>query len=328
MDGTATGSTAVFNAEHFSIYVVSVNGEKVNLGDEDEIELNIDDTAVIECDINNKWHSHNWKIKGSGSQYIEILSRNGNRVEIRAIKETHEDVQVKLYCGNSDNNKIKITVVDSSSENKEVSLKFNANGGNNAPESIKGQANDIVTLPDAGNMTHEEGYTFMGWGKTAESGMANSSDKIHLSLAGETYTLTKDETLYAVWATSQYAEYYIRLDGQIPHEPGSYSSSAYTDSSDSMTGTVKYNTFYANTSGVNSHLDEIPGTTAIREACNAKVSEGIYFGDGSQYMGCEDDTEFESNYYVLWYVIKQNPIHVDGVLLKKDLYNVTYDQTL
>ena len=322
VDGTATGSTAVFNAEHFSIYVVG--GTYTIDPDTGVILLAVGDTITLECDENHS--KHDWKLKNNkdsnDKKYVKIDGNDEGKTVTLEGKRVSGNNLITVYCKN-DNNRTYIKVVDSSSVNKVVWLTFNANGGYNAPAAITGKVDDKVTLPDAGNMTHEEGYTFMGWGKTAKSGMANSSDKI-IYPAGETYTLTKSETLYAIWATSQEAEYYIRLDGQIPQEPGSYSESAYTASSDDMKGTVKYNTFYANTSGVDSHLDVKPSTSAIRNACNDKVGE-IKFGDGTDYEFCDSDDKFESEYYVLWYVIKQSPIHVDGVLLKKDLYNVTYD---
>ena len=322
VDGTATGSTAVFNAEHFSIYVVG--GTYTIDPDTGVILLAVGDTITLECDGNH--NEHDWKLKNNkdsnDKKYVKIDGNDEGKTVTLEGKRVSGNNLITVYCKN-DNNRTYIKVVDSSSVNKVVWLTFNANGGYNAPAAITGKVDDKVTLPDAGNMTHEEGYTFMGWGKTAKSGMANSSDKI-IYPAGETYTLTKSETLYAIWATSQEAEYYIRLDGQIPQEPGSYSESAYTASSDDMKGTVKYNTFYANTSGVDSHLDVKPSTSAIRNACNDKVGE-IKFGDGTDYEFCDSDDKFESEYYVLWYVIKQSPIHVDGVLLKKDLYNVTYD---
>ena len=162
---------------------------------------------------------------------------------------------------------------------------------------------------------------------TSEGGKAAQSSGGNVTIYPEGYdwTVEGNVTLYAVWASESEAHYFVRLDGQIPTEPGSYVASAYTDDAKTMHGTVKYNTFYADSvNGVDSHLGTVPNTTAIRTACNAKVGS-ITFGDGSKYTSCASDTDFNANYYVLWYVVKQDPIHVDGVLLKRDLYNVTYD---
>ena len=211
-----------------------------------------------------------------------------------------------------------------------MTLTFHANGGTNAPAAITvalDAENKEIILPGQGSMSRS-GYTFMGWGETANSGMADQSNGGDVTIypAGYAWLIEESKTLYAVWAQSDEAYYFVRLDGSIPTEPGSYSASAYTDQTANMKGTVRYNTFYANTvDGVDDHLGTIPSTSAIRNACNSKAGS-IRFGDGSGYTQCRTDQEFEEKYYVLWYVIKQkNPIHVDGVLLKKNLYNVSYN---
>ena len=214
-------------------------------------------------------------------------------------------------------------------------IKFNRNGGSvTAPADITTDEDGNFTFPDKGSMTRR-GYTFMGWGQLNNTGHCDTSgsdpmDAAHYSIyePGDSRQVSRDTTYYAVWAKSESAQYFIRLDGTVPREPGNYDTSLYTDAVGSGK-TVRLNTFYANSNvadnGVYSHLGTQPTTTEIMNACNAKASS-IRFGDGSRYERCSTAAEFESKYYVIWYVVKvAGNIHVDGSLLKKNLYNVTYE---
>ncbi len=267
-------------------------------------------------------NSHEWT---TGDSNIAVVSGSGSTGTVQGINAgtvtiTHRYNKGKKWTSET----FQVTVVGT-----EYTLTFHANGGSNAPSAITvayDAENKEVILPDQGSM-RRDGYTFMGWGETEKSGMANQSNGGDVTIypAGYTWLIEENKTLYAVWAQkNREAYYFVRLDGNIPDEPGNYGASDYTDELESMKGIVKYDTFYADTiNGVNDHLGTIPSTRAIREACNAKASK-IRFGDGSGYIPCQTDSEFEEKYYVLWYVIKQS-IHVDGVLLKKNLYNVIYN---
>ena len=205
-----------------------------------------------------------------------------------------------------------------------ITVTFDSNGGAGTVDPIVVTTAGLVILP-SGNGLSNLGATFMGWGRTPNAGkdnVGNAGFDVTIYPAGGSMQVDHDITLYAVWAVSGNATYFVRLNGVIPTEPGSFGKADYTSG---MAGTVKYNTFYANSSGVDSHLGTTPTVSEIRSKCNEKVGS-IKFTDGSAYTACDSDEEFAANYYVRWYVIKteQDGVHVDGVLLKRTLYSLTY----
>lgn len=143
---------------------------------------------------------------------------------------------------------------------------FDPNEGNGeCPSPV--EVEKRITLPSGDRLTRENAK-FMGWGIYKDSGLTKHNDHRVFYLAGSEVAIEKDTTFYAVWATSADANYFIRLDGQIPVEPANPPTTEYTTG---LSGSVKYNTFYANASGVNEHLNTIPQTKDIRELCNKKA---------------------------------------------------------
>jgi len=66
---------------------------------------------------------------------------------------------------------------------------FNLNTGTGtAPSSVTGAAGTSVTLPDGTGITPPTNKTFAGWGETSDA-----------VTALESYTISKDATLYAVY---------------------------------------------------------------------------------------------------------------------------------
>lgn len=66
---------------------------------------------------------------------------------------------------------------------------FNLNTGTGtAPASVTGAAGTSVTLPDGTGITPPTNKTFAGWGDTSDA-----------ATALESYTISKDATLYAVY---------------------------------------------------------------------------------------------------------------------------------
>ena len=70
-----------------------------------------------------------------------------------------------------------------------VSFDLNTGTGTE-PASVVGEVGDSVTLPDGTGITAPEGKEFKGWGETADA-----------TEALESYTISEDATLYAVYAT-------------------------------------------------------------------------------------------------------------------------------
>ena len=61
-------------------------------------------------------------------------------------------------------------------------------GTGTAPDSVTGAAGTSVTLPDGTGITPPTNKTFAGWGETSDA-----------STVLESYTISKDATLYAVY---------------------------------------------------------------------------------------------------------------------------------
>ena len=61
-------------------------------------------------------------------------------------------------------------------------------GTGTAPDSVTGAAGTSVTLPDGTGITPPANKTFAGWGETSDA-----------ATALESYTISKDATLYAVY---------------------------------------------------------------------------------------------------------------------------------
>jgi len=84
---------------------------------------------------------------------------------------------------------------------------FNANGaGGNAPPAVTADSGCVITLPDKGNMAWTD-YLFYGW-SIHKSGMSGNNYG-----AGEPYTVTGNDTLYARWNEVYSPECYVTYHG-------------------------------------------------------------------------------------------------------------------
>lgn len=199
---------------------------------------------------------------------------------------------------------------------------FHANGGNApAPAFIEAERGTAITLPDYSGT--RQGYTFAGW--------SPGTDLVSLQYypvfpAGSTYVTEEDRiTLYAVW-NPQYTSkglFFVRLDGQIPDEPGDYAASDYTDETDEMSVsnaiqnhywvidkavTTIDDTYYAH----NGVSDQLLGFPTVKQVQDALRRHGKTFDPKTQYIH--------------WYVQKwqNNSWHIDGVLLQRNLMTIDY----
>lgn len=190
-----------------------------------------------------------------------------------------------------------------------VNVTFDNNGGTgDAPATVASASGKTITLPD--NTGTKSGYVFIGWSTDKD---ANASGSSHYSqtvyAAGAKFTVKdSNTTLYAIWSSSSTtdAQFFIRLDGQIPTEPQSHASSQYT-SAINIKGAIAAGKsyFYTNsTSGVAKQLTTTPTDAQIKAV----------------YPDYNSSTQ-----YVLWYVVKyESTWHIDGVLLDKAKVNLSY----
>ena len=236
-------------------------------------------------------------------------------------------------------------------------LTFNANGGSDTPDprtvTLKNGETYIVPTYTGTNSNK----VFVGWSSISDYvglNNKNGTDSVTGKKCDKRYQYSfypvgaeftmpdKDITLYAVWAsTNVNATFFIRLDGTIPTEPEGWDTELYT-SGITVQNCIKKAYFYTDSvNGVDSHLNSTPtaeqiATLVNKEAITDESGKNIYLTavGGKLYRVDElngsvskDDDNLITNteYYVLWYVIKNEEVwHVDGVLLSKEKVNLVY----
>lgn len=223
----------------------------------------------------------------------------------------------------------------------QVTLSFSTNGGSGSVASITGTSGTSVTLPDYEGT--RSGYTFLGWADSSAE-FPGGTEYRAIYEPGDSYVLPdSNKTLYAAWQSDNAAStdgyFYIRLDGQIPYEPGTYESADYTigikmsdvielqqwvvdvDTTKEIAGNCVDN-------NVTAVLTRVPSDELIQRVCS---EAGISYNPDTQY--------------ILWYVQKYNGLgaraldeetgiisgtngngwHIDGVLLDREKVAISYD---
>ncbi len=222
---------------------------------------------------------------------------------------------------------------------KQVTLYFNTNGGTGSVSSISGESGTMVTLPTYSGT--RSGYTFLGWAESRTDFPGGTGYRA-VYQPGSSYELpTSNKTLYAAWqsdtASAKDAYFYIRLDGTIPYEPGSYVASAYTigiQMKDAVTvqkwvvdvDTTKEVVGNHVSNDVTAVLSKVPSDELIAQVCDR------------EHISYNPDTQ-----YILWYVQKYQGLgtevinesgegfiangdgwHIDGVILDRAKVALTY----
>ena len=176
-------------------------------------------------------------------------------------------------------------------------LTYNANGGSGAPSAQTG-----TTLTISGTIPTKSDYTFKGW-STSSSATSVSYN------AGDSITITKNTTLYAVWSRT-YTLTYNAKDGYF----GAAHSSAET-----------YTIIYPN----NSINVTLKTTTPTREGYEF-VGWGAYSTTSDVYMQPREEITLTGNktIYAYW-TAKKYTVSFDGngVSVIPPVKNVTYDST-
>ena len=301
-----------FDVDHFTIYVVGGSMENSNADGSNNSRYNYYDALVgttiyLASDSARDY----WGIE-YGSTRAEITDSSDKTAAVQ-LNSTGK-VTVKHYNlttgwwgeSETDIEYYYINVVNSTN----VKITYNRNGAvGSAPSAVTQRAGTTITLPDAGDM-EKSGYTFVGWSTDSNATGAGKEHYLNTIYPGESeYTVpASNVTLYAVWAENSVdANFYIRLDGQIPTEPGGYDASEYS-SPIYIRNAIRYASFYTFTGegGVASRLYSLPTDDQIKNA----------------YSAYDPNTQ-----YVLWYVIKQesDSWHVDGVVLDKTKVTLSYD---
>ena len=315
-----------------------------------ETTVEVGSTITLTESSTSLWYS--WS---SSDDNIATVNGNWNTCTVTGVSPGTVTITCRFRSGRKNQtSQFNITVIEATG-NRTVT--FNANDGTgDAPEALTAAAGETITIPGPGNLT-KEGYTFVGWSTISnytDLGDISGTDSItgkkcnkgyqysFYPVGGEFTMPDKNITLYAVWASSNVnATFFIRLDGTIPNEPEGWDTKLYT-SGITVQNCIKEAYFYTDSvNGVDSHLNSTPTAAQIatlvnKEAITDESGKRIYLTavDGKLYRVDQpnasvrkDDDNLITNteYYVLWYVIKNEEVwHVDGVLLSKEKVNLVY----
>ena len=301
----STDKDVAFAADHFSIYAVvgmTSTDEDVDLAK----EVTMGDSFTLSADYKR---NSEWTVATSSPNGVLELGKTteewgwGSRVSKVSITAKKQGTAIVSYG----DIRIRVTVVK-----KQISVQFDKNGGSeSAPSSINTEQGESIILPEYTGTKKD--YVFAGWStdKDATSG-GSAHYTVPVYQPGDSYLAgDKNVTLYAVWASKDVnATFYIRLDNTIPTEPQGHAAASYTNGI-TVNGAIKTASFYANTTypGVLDQLNSVPTDRQIAAKCSEK---GITYNPETQY--------------VHWYVIKhESAWHVDGVLLNKRDYVLSYN---
>lgn len=357
-----TDSFSTFTLSYFygrarlsNIYVVDMNGNEI--GTDQTYDMNENSSVDLSTVIANASPGSNYTFVRADIETFggndSISSNNASNYSFVYIdkkwKLTNGKISYKVT-----NKNIYLVYKES---NGIVTVTFDANGGSTTPypRTMSGRVDSTIILPDYTGT--RSGYTFKGW---AEANTLLSDEYHDLYTPGSTYTLPDDGiTLYAVWDNDNYtnttATFYIRLDGTIPAEPGSFKSAFYT-SGTPITNTIKDQHWIVDTDGtkkvtttgsknggdknylennVTSALTSVPTNSQLKSDIN-NSSNSLGFNvninaSGELYVVSSTNSNYSANdlLYVHWYVQKLQDggsnWHVDGSLRVKSKVSITYD---
>ncbi len=354
VEGEESRSEIEFDAEHFTIYVISGTQSKPVK----KYTMQVGERITVYSDeiSYDRYNSPSWKTDEWGvvtildEGYRNVDGNNRPEATIRADKEG--DVTVTVSKREWDWGWQEITdsfLIHVEAEGPKT-VTFNGNG---ATGIVPNPITDIepgteITLPGADGL-HKNGYSFIGWSKEQTTDATKiGQGKVVIYPAGSEILVNESFTLYAIWVksspTDQAVHFFLRLDGVIQNEPSGAGASAYTGHYNSKTGqpaalsgmyfaaserVLKEAKFVTDPTGeaVVDNLNHLPTDQAIVNAINL-YSDDIESNYG--YVGEITLAEYQKNFRVIWYVVKipNDPDgywHVDGVLLLKDQVTLAYD---
>lgn len=330
-EAAANDGVEAYAYGRLTAYLVDTNGNRIS-------------TTTISTSGYNDWKSISNAVPSApdGYEYVEARANGVNGEVISKIKY-HDWYGWQYRTSNSywGSELDAIYFVYQSTGPVQVTLSFNTNGGSSSVDSISGTSGTSVTLPSYEGT--RSGYTFLGWADSSAE-FPGGTEYRAIYEPGDSYVLPdSNKTLYAAWqkeeADSTDAYFYIRLDGQIPYEPGKYESADYTigiKMEDAVTlqqwvvdvDTTKDIVGNCVSNNVTAVLTKLPSDALIQRVCEeANISY-------------DPDTQ-----YILWYVQKYQGLgtnaidesngnifgtdgegwHIDGVLLNRAKVAISYD---
>ena len=202
-----------------------------------------------------------YKYSADGINYTKIY----NEAEEGKIENLKSNDLYVIYAKAVDyvgNESEQNTVLNVKTLPRPFEVRYDANGGNNAPQSqIKYEAQSLVLTSD---VPTKIGYDFVGWSTSSTSNIVSY-------IPGSTYSKDESITLYAIWSASTNTKY------RVNHYTKNIGANTYSlYNTEDKTGTT------GEKLQVSSFVKQIPGFTySNSKVATIEVAEAVVSADGS-----------------------------------------------
>ena len=337
---TVSDGQVTFTANSFSSYAVvgyntiqaAVNAEGTENSDANTSEDNIALAANIISKTITKGKTETlkatksgsvdyWKVT-SGEDVVSIVTSNkgGWRQTAKATIQANKIGNATVTNGIDTWN---IKVVPNS-----YTVSFNINGGDGTtPSNVTVEESKIITLP-SGDAFSRSNYELVGWSENSNAIKTYENiGQYPIYPCGEKFEVTKNTTLYAVWAQNSgkfeaKLSVAVRTDGNTPGEPSINYDEVYKYYVENVTvdNILKYISPAKTVAGVAAVKTVL--TDAFYQMITAKNAENKgsstkpYYDPGTQYI----------EWYVVKYQNNDNTFHVDGTIKDKNVVTLSYEK--
>lgn len=217
-----------------------------------------------------------------------------------------------------------------------ITFKQNTNGDGTGGSqfTVTVEAGSSLTFPVCpSDWQTSETTIFVGWSTNYSGNTSDGSGAVFApnvqwnSDASTPVIINQNYTFYARWVTqgnSSYSAYFhIKFDGNIPFEPTNYGDNIAYSTWHRMSGEIYQQVNISNnTAAVANNIKNAPQLEEIYTVMSADSRFSTYYPD------VKDQDYFVNNYKVIWYVVKyatkDGDWHVDGIVVPKTSYMVTY----
>lgn len=217
-----------------------------------------------------------------------------------------------------------------------ITFKQNTNGDGTGGSqfTVTVEAGSSLTFPVCpSDWQTSETTIFVGWSTNYSGNTSDGSGAVFApnvqwnSDASTPVIINQNYTFYARWVTqgsSSYSAYFhIKFDGNIPFEPTNYGDNSAYSYWHRMSGEIYQQVNISNnTAAVANNIKNAPQLEEIYTVMSADSRFSTYYPD------VKDQDYFVNNYKVIWYVVKyatkDGDWHVDGIVVPKTSYMVTY----
>ena len=336
---TVSDGQVTFTANSFSSYAVvgyntiqvAVNAEDTENSDANTSEDNIALAANINSKTITKGKTETltatkkqkvtWKVTSDNDVVSISSSTKGSNWEYATAKIKANKIGNATVTNGIDTWNIEVVA-------NSYTVSFNINGGNGTtPSNVTVGEGKIITLP-SGDAFSRSNYELAGWSENSNAIKTYENvGQYPIYPCGEKFEVTKNTTLYAVWAQNSgkfqaKLSVAVRTDGNTPGEPSINYDEVYKYYVENVTvdNILKYISPAKTVAGV------AAVKTVLTDAFYQMITDKNAANKGSSTRPYYDpDTQ-----YIEWYVVKyqnnDNTFHVDGTIKDKNVVTLSYDK--